>query len=92
MLGQMPQNGLRGHDSLYENMISMDLQESAPEYTIWTFLARCPRTASEAMILSTNENMISIDLQESAPEYTIYTFLARCPRTASKAMILFTKT
>ena len=53
ILGQMPKNGPRGHDSLYENMISMDLQESAPEYTIYTFLARCPRTASEAMILFT---------------------------------------
>ena len=53
ILGQMHQNGPRGHDSIYENMISMDLQESPPEYSIYTFLARCPRTASEAMILFT---------------------------------------
>ena len=86
----MPQNGPRGHDSLYENMISMELQESAPEYTIYTFLARCPSTAPEAMILC--ESMISMDLQERAPEYTTYTFLARCTRTAPEAMILFTNT
>ena len=49
ILGQMPQNGPRGHDSLYENMISMDLQESAPEFKNYIFLARCPRTAPEAM-------------------------------------------
>ena len=51
ILGQMPMNGPRGYDALYENMISTDLQESPPEYSIYAFLARCPRMAPEAMIL-----------------------------------------
>ena len=49
----MPQNGPRGHDSLYENMIPIDLQELAPECKIYTFVGRCPKTAPEVMILCT---------------------------------------
>ena len=41
ILGQMPKNGPRDHDSLYENMISMDLQETAP-------VCQIPRTAHNA--------------------------------------------
>ena len=48
--GQMPQNAPGGQDSLYENMISKDLQETVPECKIYAFLDRCPRTAPEAMI------------------------------------------
>ena len=86
----MPQNGPRGHDSLYENMISMDLQEIAPDCKI-DILGQMSHNGSKGHG-SLYENMISMDLQESAPEYTIYKFLARCPRTAPEAMILSTKT
>ena len=41
VLGQMPKNGPRDHDSLYENMVSMDLQETAP-------VCQIPRTAHSA--------------------------------------------
>ena len=42
VLGHMPKNGPRDHDSLYENMISMDLQETAP-------VCQMPRTAHGAL-------------------------------------------
>ena len=51
-------------------MISMELQESPPEYSIYKLLARCPRSAPRGHD-SLYENMISMDLQESAPEDTI---------------------
>ena len=56
MLGQMPQNGLRSHDSLYENMISMDLMELlrvAPEATrMKTFWGKKPSDWTPLMILA----------------------------------------
>ena len=50
----MPQNGPRGYDSLYTDMIPMDLQELAPECKIYTFLARCPSAHA-------NVNPVTID-------------------------------